>query len=295
MKDSQPTFIRSKHDKQNPYVMISRDMLHDKSISPKAKGVLCYLLSLPNDWQVYHKQLMQALDIGEEYLNSAIDELIKTGYAKRSRQRVNGLFQPYTYEISENKIFLPEGENQAGSSSPENPDILKNESPTEINKETTTPAAVPSVPEEKKTAAIYDCLKDLNIPESDKTEICKYAEQSVQKVVKWATHPQTKINQTLQQAIKWALKQPKLPDIPKLPEDVSIENRHIASDFKAKAVIPSTMYFEVLIGEVEIGYTSCQKEPTILKYSEKGFKEQLANILNKYGIKCRKDKENDRT
>lgn len=162
------------------------------------------------------------------------------------------------------------------------PDITLEKTAAEEN------AAAPSVPEEKKTSAIYDCLKNLNIPESDKTEISKYSEQSVQKVVKWATHPLTKINQTLQQAIKWGLKQSPIPDAPKLKEDVTIENRRIASDFKAKAAIPSTMYFEELVDRVEIGYHTAQKEPFELKYLENGFREQLANFLNKNGVKCKK-------
>ncbi|MEK6883551.1 MAG: hypothetical protein AABY22_28240, partial [Nanoarchaeota archaeon] len=36
---NESTFQRSLHDKKNPYVMISREMAQDKSISPKAKGV----------------------------------------------------------------------------------------------------------------------------------------------------------------------------------------------------------------------------------------------------------------
>lgn len=143
---NQSTFTRSKHDKQNPYAMISREMLSDKSISPKAKGVLCYLLSLPNDWKIYHSHLTEALNVGKEYLNSAMDELLKAGYAKRSRVKKKGIYQPYSYEISEFKIFLPNGKtrsgeqiennreempsqdsfNQSGFSAAENPHLLKN-------------------------------------------------------------------------------------------------------------------------------------------------------------------------
>src|SRR6202044_555366 len=91
----QPTIRRSKHDKKNPYAMISREMLHDKSISPAAKGVLAYLLSLPDDWQIYHSQLQGALGIGECALNTIFDELIAAGYVKRERPKSKGRFLPY--------------------------------------------------------------------------------------------------------------------------------------------------------------------------------------------------------
>ena len=121
-ESNQATITRAKHDKQNPYVLISREMLQDKSISPKAKGILCYLLALPDDWQIYHSQLQSSLNVGEDYINSAMAELLKAGYANRTRQKLNGKFQSYHYEISESKIFF-----QTGFSGPENPGILSNE------------------------------------------------------------------------------------------------------------------------------------------------------------------------
>src|SRR6267142_656113 len=57
-----------------------------------------------------------------------IKELLDAGYAKRTRKKVKGLFQPYTYEISELKRFLPDGENRPGSTGPENPVILSTKS-----------------------------------------------------------------------------------------------------------------------------------------------------------------------
>ena len=133
---SDATFVRSKHDRQNPYLMISREMLQDKSISPKAKGVLCYLLSLPNDWIIYHAQLQQALGVGEDYLNSAMQELITEGYATRTRNKIKGVFQPYQYEFRELKICLPDRVSRAGLAGPENPALLSN---IEHKKEIQTP------------------------------------------------------------------------------------------------------------------------------------------------------------
>jgi len=133
---NEPLFERCPHDKENPYVQVSRALIQDKSISPKAKGVLIYLLSLPRDWKVYHSQLQDGLNIGEDYLNSAMEELIEAGYADRSRERVKGVFQPYRYKFREFKKCSPKPktptgdlsdspgrENRPGSSGPENPAV----------------------------------------------------------------------------------------------------------------------------------------------------------------------------
>lgn len=117
------TIERCEHDGEYPFVMIPREMAQDPSISPKAKGVLLYLLSLPKDWKIYHSQLQRALGIGEEYLKSAMEELINTGYADRTRERVKGLYQSYKYKIRGLKKCSPNRENQPGSSGPENPVI----------------------------------------------------------------------------------------------------------------------------------------------------------------------------
>lgn len=120
--------FRSPHDRENPYAQISREMLRDRDLSLKAKGLLSYLLSLKDDWKIYHSQLMHALNIGESCLTSTMQELIDKGYAKRERSRnEKGMYTPYRYEISEFKRFLPNGKIQPGSSSPENQDLRKNE------------------------------------------------------------------------------------------------------------------------------------------------------------------------
>ena len=146
---SQPTFKRCAHSKRRPFVVIDRQMFHDKSISPKAKGVLGFLLTLPDDWVIHHGQICDALNIGKDYLNSAMDELIEGGYAKRSRETIKGQFTPYTYEFSELKEFLPERENRSGSSAAENPHLLSNDR-LNIEKPTTTP----QTPLSQKTVSV---------------------------------------------------------------------------------------------------------------------------------------------
>ena len=86
--------------------MINRAMLHDKNLSPQAKGMLCYLLSLPKNWKIYHGQLQSALNCGKKLIQNTMIELIEAGYAMREKVRqVDGQFMPYKYFISEKPKF----------------------------------------------------------------------------------------------------------------------------------------------------------------------------------------------
>lgn len=210
---NQATFQRSLHDKENPYVMISREMAQDRTISPKAKGVLLYLLSLPSDWKVYHSQLEEGLGVGEEYITGAMDELISAGYADRSRERVKGLYQPYNYTIREFKKSLPNRENQPGSTSPVNQELQSKHSISTKETTTKTKAASPSVvvfPEKekkgfKKPAKIYDCLKKSPVPllVEDMEEIsARNAEEDVINGLEYTIANQEKIKTTFVQYLK---------------------------------------------------------------------------------------------
>src|SRR5690606_11732412 len=80
-----------------------------KSISPRAKGVLCYLLSMKDTWETHPRQLAQALAVGKDQIYSVLNELLKQGYAFKTEARSPmGRFSSTVYEFYENK--LPESE-----------------------------------------------------------------------------------------------------------------------------------------------------------------------------------------
>lgn len=65
----------------NPFAQIDRTVLEDDRLSWRAKGVLCYLLSKPNDWEVRSDDLISRGTEGREALRSAMLELKEHGYA----------------------------------------------------------------------------------------------------------------------------------------------------------------------------------------------------------------------
>jgi len=97
------------------FVTIHKGFITDDRLSAKAKGILLYLLSRPDDWQIYTLEVVKHMNDGQKSINSGINELIKVGYVERSRKRKdNGDFNGYDYVVYEkpkNIREMPFGEN----------------------------------------------------------------------------------------------------------------------------------------------------------------------------------------
>ena len=73
--------------KNSNYSVISNVHLQDESLSWKAKGILSYLLSKPDDWQIYIAHLKNQSTDGKDATASGIRELIEAGYITRDYTR----------------------------------------------------------------------------------------------------------------------------------------------------------------------------------------------------------------
>ena len=76
------TIFRVSKNKDNPYVQINKTCLNDPSLSLKAKGLLSYLLSKPDDWVVHRSEVLKHCTDGKDSLQTAINELKNSGYLK---------------------------------------------------------------------------------------------------------------------------------------------------------------------------------------------------------------------
>lgn len=103
--------FRISKDKENPYVMINKNVMRDERLSWKARGIMGYLLSLPDDWVLYTEELEKHSDRdGRESLASGIKELIKHGYIVREQAREKGgTFGSWTYTVLESPILTENG------------------------------------------------------------------------------------------------------------------------------------------------------------------------------------------
>lgn len=69
--------------KNSNYVVMNRTALNDKRLSWKAKGIMAYLLSMPDDWVFYTEELMTHAADGRDSFRSGFNELKKAGYVER--------------------------------------------------------------------------------------------------------------------------------------------------------------------------------------------------------------------
>jgi len=94
--------IRVKKDKNNPYVLLNKTFLNQKNLSFKAKGLLSFLLSLPDDWNVNIEHLSKISTDGKDSVRTAIKELIETKYITRNKiKNEKGQFENWEYIITE--------------------------------------------------------------------------------------------------------------------------------------------------------------------------------------------------
>lgn len=97
--------LRISKNPDNPYVMVDKHFVEDKNLSAKAKGILLYLLSKPDNWQVYQEDITKNMKEGKEAIRSGINELIESNYIERTRLKDDkGKFSGYEYIVRERPV-----------------------------------------------------------------------------------------------------------------------------------------------------------------------------------------------
>lgn len=130
-------------EKKDNYSVISNTFLNDTGLSWQAKGLLSYLLTKPDDWQIYLTDLSKRSLNGKDSTRNTIQELMKAGYIEREAVREKGKFQGYNYTVREisnkkRKIYKPKQpcrENRIGKTVSVKPktDNPETENPTLVN------------------------------------------------------------------------------------------------------------------------------------------------------------------
>lgn len=109
--------------RDNPYVQIDKECINDKRLSWKAKGILAYLLSKPDNWQVYLTDLKKQSIDGTRSVSSGMKELEKYHYIEKGKRRnKKGRFEGWEYLVYEQPRC------QKGISVKANTETLKSES-----------------------------------------------------------------------------------------------------------------------------------------------------------------------
>ncbi len=124
--------IRVKHRR---YTVIENEALENPNLSFKAKGLLAYCMSRPDDWEFRANHLSTVSTEAREATLSALKELENEGYLTRVQKRDNGKFDSYDYEICDVKKSLPQtGFPFTGKPLTDNPQLLNTDKQTSTEK-----------------------------------------------------------------------------------------------------------------------------------------------------------------
>ena len=117
--------IRSK--RTNNFSIVDNDILDDKRLTFKARGLLAYMLSKPDDWRFYTTELAKhSQKDGRDSIDSALKEMEKFGYLKRTQKRSSsGRFGEQDWLLLDTPAFSPQtGFPETVFPETENPQLL---------------------------------------------------------------------------------------------------------------------------------------------------------------------------
>lgn len=117
-------------EKTREYTVMSNHHLHNKKLSFKAKGLLSFMLSLPENWNYTERGLSHFGKDGRDSIRAALSELETEGYLIRNKKRnQNGTLGEMEYIIYEQPVLkIAEAdslENTYPSPGSENPTTVK--------------------------------------------------------------------------------------------------------------------------------------------------------------------------
>lgn len=91
-------------EKRNSYTVIDNSVFRDASLSNKALGMLCRMLSLPDGWEFSVRGLSALSNDCVDGVMSQLNELEEQGYLRRKQLRDKGRFKGFEYIVSEAKM-----------------------------------------------------------------------------------------------------------------------------------------------------------------------------------------------
>ena len=133
-------------NKKENFTSIHNKLINDSKISLKAKGIMLYMLSKPENWKYNPKEIAKNSKDGLDSVYSGIKELIEAGYISRTRHS-DGTVDYFVFEdVEENDIIDFSKKENPNRENPnrENPDVYKRKNTnkeriivnTELKKET---------------------------------------------------------------------------------------------------------------------------------------------------------------
>jgi hypothetical protein len=112
------------------FTQIPNDLIRNSSISDRARFLFCYMSSMSEEWEFYQSKMAKDLGYSKDTLRKYLDELVSTGYLKRTQKRSElGRFDTFDYVID----FIPNPDYTVSEKS-RHGEIPTRENPTLKNK-----------------------------------------------------------------------------------------------------------------------------------------------------------------
>ena len=121
------------------YTVVQNQVIRDRRLSWRARGILIYLLSMPDDWRTTASHLASTGLEGRDAIRACLEELETVGYIQRKkRQDDRGRWSTATYvfdcpqnpqELSPPKTDFPASVNPALLEEPKKKDLPVTNSP----------------------------------------------------------------------------------------------------------------------------------------------------------------------
>lgn len=114
------------HRHYRDFTIIPNELLQREDLSIFSRGLLCYLLSLPEDWRINVSVLSEKFQESERKILVSLKELIELGYCKREPRRIDGKLAGQHYFITDIPFDFSAPQKNDGAAS------QQNSRPTEI-------------------------------------------------------------------------------------------------------------------------------------------------------------------
>ncbi|WP_341299404.1 DnaD domain protein [Lysinibacillus sp. FSL H8-0500] len=118
--------------KKGNFVVLDKGFLNDARLSWKAKGLLAYMLSLPDDWSFCIADLATRSKCGREATTNIVKELIQAGYLQKEQARTaKGKFDKvelFVFEAPSHAALPLTGKPSTALSPTDKPPLLTNQS-----------------------------------------------------------------------------------------------------------------------------------------------------------------------
>ena len=152
---------RIRVEKDRNFTTINNEFIFNKNMSLKAKGLLCHLLALPNDWKLYVEEIQKWHKDGKHSIYTTLKELMHRGYIKREQVRDSfGKIKSWEYIVYEKPY---KGFKDSVYPLPKNPDVDNPDVENQPLLNTNNTKDLIKVNTKKKESFDFESLEELNI------------------------------------------------------------------------------------------------------------------------------------